>query len=86
MAGNLPDVTVGSVLLAEGNWKVDVKYGRQFIKEVKNIMLFLQGHRVSAGFAVKLYKACGNESIGTVKENPFCLADDIWGIGLKICA
>lgn len=158
LVGNLLDVTVGSVLLAEGDWKVDVKYGRQFIaekweetmpatlygiekylgsglikgvgpkcakqivsvfgldtisviedspdkllavpgigkkrvgmiqdswerqKEVKNIMLFLQGHGVSTGFAAKIYKAYGNESIGKVRENPFCLADDIWGIGFK---
>ena len=52
-------------------------------KEVKNIMLFLQSHGVSTGFAAKIYKAYGNESIGKVKDNPFCLADDIWGIGFK---
>ncbi len=52
-------------------------------KEVKNIMLFLQGYGVSTGFAAKIYKTYGNESIGKVKDNPFCLADDIWGIGFK---
>lgn len=52
-------------------------------KEVKNIMLFLQGNGVSTSFAAKIYKAYGNESIDTVKENPFRLADDIWGIGFK---
>lgn len=158
LVGNLLDATVGSVLLAEGNWKADAKYGRQFMaekweetmpatlygiekylgsglikgvgpkcakqivsvfgldtiaviedspdrllsvpgigkkrvgmikeswerqKEVKNIMLFLQGCGVSTGFAAKIYKAYGNESIGKVRENPFCLADDIWGIGFK---
>ena len=30
LVGNLFDVNVGSVLLVEGNWKVDAKYGRQF--------------------------------------------------------
>ncbi len=158
LVGNLLDATVGSVLLAEGNWKADAKYGRQFMaekweetmpatlygiekylgsglikgvgpkcakqivsvfgldtipviedspdrllsvpgigkkrvgmikeswerqKEVKNIMLFLQGCGVSTGFAAKIYKTYGNESIGKVRENPFCLADDIWGIGFK---
>ena len=29
--GNLLDANVGSVLLVEGNWKVDAKYGRQLI-------------------------------------------------------
>ena len=46
-------------------------------------MLFLQGNGVSTAFAAKIYKAYGNESIDKVKENPFRLADDIWGIGFK---
>lgn len=158
LVGNLLDANVGSVLLAEGQWKVDARYGRQFLaekweetmpatvyglekylgsglikgvgprfaarivqkfgtdtlvvieeqserllevpgigrkriqmireswerqKEVKNIMLFLQDHGVSTSFAAKIYKTYGNESIGKVKENPFRLADDIWGIGFK---
>ena len=33
VVGNLLDVNVGSVLLAQGEWKVDPKYGRQFIAE-----------------------------------------------------
>ena len=33
LVGNLLDATVGSVLLVEGDWKVDVKYGRQFMAE-----------------------------------------------------
>ena len=158
VVGNLLDANVGSVLLAEGNWKVDAKYGRQFVaenweetlpatvygmekylgsglikgvgpkfakrivqkfgvdtfvviednvellievegigrkrvqriaeswerqKEVKNIMVFLQEHQVSASFAAKIYKQYGNESIAVMKENPYRLADDIWGIGFK---
>ena len=156
--GNLLDVNVGSVLLVEGNWKVDSKYGRQFVaesweetlpatvygmekylgsglikgvgpkfakrivqkfgtdtftviednvqllievegighkrvqmiadswekqKEVKNVMLFLQDNGVSTSYAAKIYKTYGNESIPVVKENPYRLADDIWGIGFK---
>ncbi|MBR2257260.1 MAG: ATP-dependent RecD-like DNA helicase [Blautia sp.] len=52
-------------------------------KEIKNIMLFLQGHNVSTVHATKIYKAYGNESIKVVQENPYRLADDIWGIGFK---
>ena len=156
--GNLLDVNVGSVLLVEGNWKVDSKYGRQFSaesweetmpatiygmekylgsglikgvgpkfakrivqkfgietftviednvellidvegignkrvqmiaeswakqKEVKNIMLFLQENGVSTSYAAKIYKQYENKSIPLVKENPYRLADDIWGIGFK---
>jgi exodeoxyribonuclease V alpha subunit len=158
VVGSLLDANVGSVLLIDGDWKIDTKYGRQFIaqkweetmpasiygiekylgsglikgvgpkfankivrkygtetlsiiednpeslievegigikrvqmikeswerqKEVKNIMLFLQDYGVSTSFAAKIYKAYGNESIDKLKENPFRLADDIWGIGFK---
>ncbi len=158
LVGNLLDANVGSVLLVDGEWKIDKKYGRQFMaqkweetmpatvygiekylgsglikgvgpkfakrivqlfgedtiavieeridrlrevpgigekrirmieqswerqKEVKNIMLFLQDNGVSTSFAAKIYKAYGNESIVKVKENPYRLADDIWGIGFK---
>ena len=52
-------------------------------KEIKNIMLFLQGHDVSTSHATKIYKQYGNDSISVVQENPYRLADDIWGIGFK---
>lgn len=156
--GNMIDANVGSVLVCEGNWKVDAKYGRQFVaenweetlpatvygmekylgsglikgvgpkfakkivrkygvdtfaviednvgilieiegigskrvqmiaeswqrqKEVKNIMLFLQDHQVSTAYAAKIYKQYGNDSISVMKDNPYRLADDIWGIGFK---
>ncbi len=158
VVGNLLDVNVGSVLLIDGNWKVDSRYGRQFLaeaweetlpatvfgiekylgsglikgvgpkyakrivqkfgtdtievieseifrlrevegigekrirqikdswekqKEIKNVMLFLQDHGVNTSFAAKIYRQYGNESIEKVKENPYRLADDIWGIGFK---
>ena len=158
VVGNLLDANVGSVLLVEGSWKVDSRYGRQFMaesweetmpatvygiekylgsglikgvgpkfaqrivrmfgtetiavieddidrlrqvegigskrismikeswqkqKEVKNIMLFLQSNGVSTAYAAKIYKEYGNAAIDKVKENPFRLADDIWGIGFR---
>ena len=52
-------------------------------KEIKNIMLFLQSHNVSTTHATKIWKTYGNESIKVVQENPYRLADDIWGIGFK---
>ena len=156
--GNMIDANVGSVLVCEGNWKVDAKYGKQFVaenweetlpatvygmekylgsglikgvgpkfakkivqkygsdtfaviednvetlieidgigkkrvqmiaeswerqKEIKNIMLFLQDHQVSTSYAAKIYKQYDNDSISVMKENPYKLADDIWGIGFK---
>ena len=52
-------------------------------KEIKNIMLFLQSHDVSTSHATKIYKTYGNQSIEVVQENPYRLADDIWGIGFR---
>lgn len=52
-------------------------------KEIKNVMLFLQDHGVSTSFAAKIYRQYGNESLDKMKENPFQMADDIWGIGFK---
>lgn len=50
-------------------------------KEVKEIMVFLQQHGVSAAYSAKIYKKYGNESISVVKNNPYRLAADIYGIG-----
>src|SRR5208283_1610230 len=50
-------------------------------KQIREVMVFLKGHGVSAGFAAKIYKQFGNHSIGVVKENPYRLAMDIFGIG-----
>ena len=60
-----------------------IKKSWQEQKEIKNIMLFLQSHDVSTSHATKIYKTYGNDSIKIVQENPYRLADDIWGIGFK---
>ena len=52
-------------------------------KEIKNIMIFLQSHGVSTAHATKIWKTYGDESLKVVQENPYRLADDIWGIGFK---
>ena len=52
-------------------------------KDIKDIMIFLQGNGVSSAYAAKIYKTYGKESIQKVQENPYRLADDIWGIGFK---
>ncbi|MDH7479904.1 MAG: helix-hairpin-helix domain-containing protein, partial [Syntrophomonadaceae bacterium] len=60
-----------------------IKRAWQEQKEIRNVMLFLQGHGVSPAYAVKIFKAYGNQSIDIVRANPYRLADDIWGIGFK---
>lgn len=52
-------------------------------KEIANIMVFLQERDISTAYAVKIYKKYGQESIAVVHENPYRLADEIWGIGFK---
>ena len=53
-------------------------------KGIKDVMTFLQGYGISPAYAVKIYKEYGKDSIDKVKENPYALADDIFGIGFKI--
>jgi exodeoxyribonuclease V alpha subunit len=52
-------------------------------KAIKEVMIFLQGVGVSTSLAVKIYKKYGAESIDTVKQQPYQLAADVWGIGFK---
>jgi ATP-dependent exoDNAse (exonuclease V) alpha subunit len=46
-------------------------------------VVFLQSHGVSTLLAVKIFKQYGNRAIAVVKENPYRLALDIYGIGFK---
>ena len=48
LVGNLLDVVVGSVLLVEGQWKVDKKYGQQFLAETWEETMASLGPSVSA--------------------------------------
>ena len=50
-------------------------------KEIREVMLFLQTHGVSSGYATKIFKQYGNRSVEVVKKNPYRLASDIFGIG-----
>ncbi|HSB70095.1 MAG TPA: ATP-dependent RecD-like DNA helicase [Candidatus Methylomirabilis sp.] len=52
-------------------------------REIREVMLFLQGHGVSPAYAVKIFKTYGQAAIATVREDPYRLARDIRGIGFK---
>lgn len=52
-------------------------------KEISNIMVFLQNKGISTTYAVKIYKQYKAEAIAVIEENPYRLAQDIWGIGFK---
>ena len=53
-------------------------------RDIRNVMLFLQSHGVGSGYAAKIFKHYGSRSIAVVKENPYRLATDIFGIGFVI--
>jgi exodeoxyribonuclease V alpha subunit len=53
-------------------------------KEIRDVMMFLQSHGVSSGYATKIFKQYKNRSIAVVTENPYRLAMDIFGIGFVI--
>ncbi len=53
-------------------------------KEIKRVMIFLQSYKITTGYAVKIYKTYGNAAIEKLKENPYRLVDDVFGIGFKI--
>lgn len=50
-------------------------------KAIKEVMVFLQGVGVSTSIAVRIYKNYGDASISVVKNQPYRLAADVWGIG-----
>jgi exodeoxyribonuclease V alpha subunit len=53
-------------------------------KEIRDVMLFLQSHGVSSGYATKIFKQYKDQSITVVKQNPYRMAMDIVGIGFII--
>jgi len=52
-------------------------------KHIKEIMIFLQSHGVSTGLAVKIYKQYADQALAIVRNDPYRLAKDIYGIGFK---
>jgi exodeoxyribonuclease V alpha subunit len=50
-------------------------------KAIKEVMIFLQGVGVSTSIAVRIYKTYGDASISVVKNQPYRLASEVWGIG-----
>ncbi len=50
-------------------------------KDIRDVMIFLQSHGVSAVYATKIFKRYGDRSVAVVKQNPYRLATDIFGIG-----
>ena len=52
-------------------------------RQVRKIMVFLQSHGVGTARATRIYKLYGDSAIEQIKQDPYCLARDIRGIGFK---
>ena len=50
-------------------------------RAIREVMMFLQGHGISTLFAVRINKEYGDKAIAMVTEDPYRLANDIYGIG-----
>ncbi len=52
-------------------------------RHLQDVMVFLRGHGVSAGFAARIVKRYGADAIRVVKTDPYRLALEVWGIGFR---
>ncbi len=59
-----------------------LKSYRQY-KDVQNVLVFLQGYGIGVSQAMRLYRRYGSDTIKQVKENPYRMAEDIFGVGFK---
>lgn len=63
--------------------RAEIKDSWEKQKAVREIMVFLHGHGVSTARAVRIYKRYGDTAIKQITDNPYRLAEDVWGIGFK---
>ena len=94
VVGNLLEVNVGSVLLVEGNWKVDAKYGRQFTavswEETLPATLYGMEKYLGSGlikgvgpkFAKRIVQRFGTDTFTVIEDN-IALLIEVPGIGNK---
>ncbi len=60
-----------------------ISEGYQEHREFANTVLSLQGYDITANIAMKLYRVYGASAVNKVKENPYQLIDDVFGIGFQ---
>jgi exodeoxyribonuclease V alpha subunit len=53
-------------------------------RQIKDVMVFLQSHGITTGYAVKIFKTYGQEAIHKVRSDPYRLERDVDGIGFRI--
>ncbi len=52
--------------------------------DIKEIMMFLQSNNISTNYSVRIFKEYGKNTVAIIKENPYRLSEDIYGIGFKL--
>jgi exodeoxyribonuclease V alpha subunit len=50
-------------------------------REVREVMVFLQGVGVTPALAVRIHKKLGEQALSVVKSEPYRLVEEVWGIG-----
>lgn len=65
-------------------------YRRKLIKDswneqkgIRDIMIFLQSHGVGTAQSARIYRQYGQNAINVIREDPYALCRDVWGIGFK---
>jgi exodeoxyribonuclease V alpha subunit len=48
---------------------------------IRDLMVFLQSHGVSTGLAVRIYRRFGDDAAAVLREDPYRLAREVYGIG-----
>ncbi len=62
-----------------------IEIGKSYSEQlgVRDVVIFLQKYGVSPNYAVKVYKRYGTASVDIIKNNPYVLAEEVYGIGFK---
>ncbi len=58
-----------------------IRNGWSTVRGLQQVMVFLQGHGVPPSVALKAYKKYGATALKVVRENPYRLADEVFGVG-----
>ncbi len=56
---------------------------REEHNSMRDVIVFLRGHNIGMGLAKKIFRRFGEKTVATLKENPFVLSEEVFGIGFK---
>lgn len=62
---------------------VDIKKAWAEHEDVRELIIFLQEHNVSTALATRIYRHYGDKAFQILRQNPYQVCYDIWGIGFK---